>query len=179
MPRGRARRQRATNPPAEPLGNETPDVTMIDLQRLEIVDREAAEAVLQLQQVAYRVEAELVGSDGIPPLWETIEDLRTSGEEFLGVTVNGALVGAIFWRYSAGTIDIHRLVVDPEHFRRGIGTALVRGALEIEPTAKRAIVQTGAQNAPAAALYLREGFEQIEELDLGGVRVSRFAKRLR
>jgi len=95
------------------------------------------------------------------------------------VTVNGALVGAISWRYSAGTIDIHRLVVDPEHFRRGIATALVRGALEIEPTAKRAIVQTGAQNAPAAALYLREGFEQIEELELGGVHVSRFAKRLR
>jgi ribosomal protein S18 acetylase RimI-like enzyme len=152
---------------------------MIDLQRLDIVDRDTAEAVLQLQQVAYRIEAELTGSDGIPPLWETIEDLRTCGEEFLGVTDNGALVGAISWRYSAGTIDIHRLVVDPEHFRRGIATALVRGALEIEPTAKRAIVQTGAQNAPAAALYLREGFEQIEELDLGGVHVSRFAKRLR
>ena len=90
---------------------------MIDLQRLDIVDRETAEAVLQLQQVAYRIEAELIGSDGIPPLWETIEDLRTCGEEFLGVTVNGALVGAISWRYSAGTIDIHRLVVEPEHFR--------------------------------------------------------------
>jgi len=61
---------------------------------------------------------------------------RTCGEEFLGVTVNGALVSAISWRYSAGTIDIHGLVVDPEHFRRGIATALVRRALEIEPTAK-------------------------------------------
>jgi GNAT superfamily N-acetyltransferase len=88
-------------------------------------------------------------------------------------------VSAISWRFSADTIDIHRLVVHPAHFRGGIATALVRSALEIEPTAKRAIVQTGAQNVPAAALYLREGFEQIEDLELGGLRVSRFAKRLR
>jgi hypothetical protein len=91
---------------------------MIELQRLDIVGRETAEAVLQVQQVAYRIEAELIGSDGIPPLWETIEDLRTCGQEFLGVTVNGALVGATSWRYTAGTIDIHRLVVDRSGSRR-------------------------------------------------------------
>ena len=88
-------------------------------------------------------------------------------------------MGAISWRFGADTIDIHRLVVHPAHFRRGIATALVRGTLDTEPTAERAIVQTGAQNAPAAALYQREGFEPIEELELGGLRVSRFAKRLR
>jgi ribosomal protein S18 acetylase RimI-like enzyme len=151
---------------------------MSELVRLDITNRETAQAVLQLQRLAYRLEAELIGSDGIPPLWETLEELRTCVEEFLGVLVKGHLVGAISWRFSADTIDIHRLVVHPAHFRRGVATALVRAALD-EPTAKRAIVQTGAQNAPAAALYLREGFEQIEELELGGLRVSRFAKRLR
>src|SRR5919201_2078753 len=152
---------------------------MTELVPLDITDREIAQAVLQLQRLAYRVEAELIGSDGIPPLRETLEELRTCGEEFLGAYVNGHLVGAISWRFSADTIDIHRLVVHPTHFRRGIATGLVRGALESEPTAKRAIVQTAAQNAPAAALYLREGFEPIEELELGGLSVSRFAKRLR
>jgi ribosomal protein S18 acetylase RimI-like enzyme len=151
---------------------------MSELVRLDITNRGTAQAVLQLQRLAYRVEAELIGSDGIPPLWETLEELRTCGEQFLSALVKGNLVGAISWRFSADTIDIHRLVVHPAHFRRGIATALVHGALD-EPTAKRAIVQTGAHNAPAAALYLREGFEQIEELELGGLRVSRFAKRLR
>ena len=152
---------------------------MSELVSLDITNRETAQAVLQLQRLAYRVEAELIGSDGIPPLRETLEELRTCGEEFLGSLVEGQLVGAISWRFGADTIDIHRLVVHPAHFRRGIATALVRGTLEIEPTAKRAIVQTGAQNAPAAALYQREGFEQIEEFEVGGLRVSRFAKRLR
>jgi ribosomal protein S18 acetylase RimI-like enzyme len=152
---------------------------MSELVPLDITNRATARAVLQLQQLAYRVEAELIGSDGIPPLWEKLEELRTCGEEFLGAHVKGHLVGAISWRFSADTVDIHRLVVHPAHFRHGIATSLVRGALESEPTAKRAIAQTGAQNAPAAALYLREGFEQIEELELGGLRVSRFVKRLR
>ena len=152
---------------------------MSELVPIDITDRETAQAVLQLQRLAYRVEAELIGSDGIPPLSETLEELRTCGEEFLGALVEGQLVGAISWRFGADTIDIHRLVVHPAHFRRGIATALVRGTLESEPTAKRAIVQTGAQNAPAAALYQREGFEQIEEFEVGGLRVSRFAKRLR
>lgn len=152
---------------------------MSELVPVDITNRETAQTVLQLQRLAYRVEAELIGSDGIPPLWETLEELRTCGEKFLGALIEGQLIGAISWRFSADTIDIHRLVVHPAHFRRGIATALVRRALDIEPTAKRAIVQTGAHNAPAAALYLSEGFEQIEELELGGLRISRFAKRLR
>jgi ribosomal protein S18 acetylase RimI-like enzyme len=152
---------------------------LIDLQRLDIVERETAEAVLQLQQAAYRAEAELVGSDRIPALWETLEELRACREEFLGVIVSGAIVGAISWRYGAGTIDIHRLVVAPEYFRRGIATALVRSALGAEPAAARAIVQTGSANEPATSLYEREGFERSEDVELGGMRISRFVKHLR
>jgi hypothetical protein len=87
---------------------------MSELVRLDIANRETAQAVLQLQRLAYRVEAELIGSDGIPPLWETLEELRTCGEDFLGALVKGHLVGAIPWRFSADTIHIHRLVVNPD-----------------------------------------------------------------
>jgi ribosomal protein S18 acetylase RimI-like enzyme len=152
---------------------------VINLVGLDISDPEVREAVLQLQRVAYRVEAELIGSDGIPPLWETLDDLQTCSETFLGAFVDGRLAGAISWRFGAGTIDIHRLVVHPDQFRRGVATALVRGALENEPAAERAIVQTGAENAPAAALYLREGFERIGDVELSGLRISRFEKSLR
>jgi len=151
---------------------------VIDLVRLDITDRETAEAVLQLQRAAYRLEAELIGSDDIPPLRETLDDLRMCGEEFFGVTVNGGLVGAISWRFGGGTTDIHRLVVDPGHARQGIATALIRGALEAEPAAERAIVQTGSANAPAIGLYEREGFLRSEDVELDGIRISRFVKHL-
>lgn len=150
------------------------------LERLDLADPAIASRVLELQRDAYRVEAELIGSDEIPALRESPADLQSSGETFLGAFLDGVLAGAISWRLDGDTIDLHRLVVDPRHFRRGIGVALVRAALAGEPAARRAIVQTGAANTPAGSLYLREGFERAgADEPVPGLRVARFTKRLR
>jgi GNAT superfamily N-acetyltransferase len=136
--------------------------------------------VVDLQRDAYRVEADLIGSDEIPALRESPEELQSSDETFLGAFLDGALAGAISWKLDGDTVDLHRLVVDPKHFRRGVGAALVRAALAAEPDASEAIVQTGAANDPAAALYLQEGFERIGDAEpVPGLRVARFRKRLR
>jgi GNAT superfamily N-acetyltransferase len=152
---------------------------MIELGFLDLGDRAVALDVLHLQRLAYGVEADQIGSDTIPPLQETLEELQACGETFLGAIDNGEIVGAISWRVVERTLDIHRLVVRPDHFRRGIATSLVRAALEAEPGAKQVIVQTGTGNAPAEAFYLREGFEHVDDLDVaGGIRVARFGKLL-
>lgn len=152
---------------------------MIELARLDLNDRKIADEVLRLQRRAYRVEADLIGSDAIPPLQETLEELQACNETFLGAIDDGEIVGAVSWRVIDSTIDIHRLVVGPDQFRRGIATSLVRAVLEAEPLAEQAIVQTGAANVPARAFYLREGFEHLDDIEVGGgIRVSRFAKQL-
>lgn len=151
----------------------------MDIARLDLGDLETATELLELQRRAYRVEAELIGCDGIPPLHETLLELRGCGESFLGARVDGRLVGAVSWRRAGDTLDIHRLVVDPGAFRRGTGSALVSAVLAAEPGATHAIVQTGADNEPARALYLRAGFEPVDELVLdGGLRIARFQRRL-
>jgi len=143
-------------------------------------DTDVATVLIELQRRAYEVEAALIGSRAIPPLTETLEELRGSSETFLAVFVEGVIVGVVSYRVFGGTIDIHRLAVDPTCFRAGIGATLVRAALAAEPSATRAIVQTGADNDPARSLYLREGFEQTDELEVApGVRVARYRKRLR
>jgi len=48
---------------------------MIDLVRLDLSDRRIAQSLLKLQRRAYRIEADLIGSDGIPPLRETLDEL--------------------------------------------------------------------------------------------------------
>jgi GNAT superfamily N-acetyltransferase len=147
--------------------------------RLDLSDRATAEALLALQRRAYAVEAELIGSEAIPPLHETLAELQACGETFLGALVEGQLAGAISWRLEDGALDIHRLVVDPRRSRQGIGSALVQAALAAEPQAVHAIVQTGADNAPARAFYVREGFDHVDDIAVaGGLRVSRFRKRL-
>jgi ribosomal protein S18 acetylase RimI-like enzyme len=151
----------------------------LQFEQLDIARGEIASAVLDLQRRAYRIEAELIGSDEIPPLRESLEQLQASGETFLGAYLDGMLVGTISWRVVDGVIDLHRLVVDPGSHRAGIGTALVRAALAADPNAERAIVQTGAANEPAKQLYRREGFAEIDEIEVApGLRVTRFAKRL-
>ena len=126
------------------------------------------------------MEAELIGSQKIPPLRETLLELQACGETFLGALVDGVLAGAISWRTDGDNIDVHRLVVHPAHFRQGVGARLVRAALAAEPAARSASVQTGAANEPAKALYLREGFVPAGEVEpVPGLRVARFTKRLR
>jgi ribosomal protein S18 acetylase RimI-like enzyme len=124
------------------------------------------------------VEAELIGTDAIPPLTETEEELRRCGERFLGAFLDDRLAGIVSWKFDGETVDVHRLAVDPEFFRRGIGVALVRAVGAAEPEAQRVIVQTGAGNDPAKALYRGEGFVEIGEREVGGgVRVSLFERK--
>ena len=152
----------------------------MELERLDLADATVASEVLDLQRRAYHVEADLIGSGEIPQLRETLTQLQGCGETFLGARVDGALVAAISWRVVGDTIDLHRLVVDPAHFRIGLGSALVRAALAAEPGCRQAIVQTGAANEPAKALYRAEGFSAADEIEpIPGLRVARFTKRLR
>lgn len=148
--------------------------------RLDLSDDSVARVVIALQRRAYQVEADLIGTDAIPPLMESLDELRRSDETFLGVFVSGVLAGVVSWKRDAHTLDIHRLAVDPACFRRGIGAELVRLAQAAEPDAERVIVQTGAANEPAKTLYRREGFVEIGEREAApGLRVTLFEKRRR
>jgi len=132
----------------------------VEIVSLDLSDNGIATELLALQRRAYEVEATLIGSREIPPLEETLDELQGSREIFLGAVVEGRIVGAVSYRLLGHTIDLHRLVVDPARFRGGIGITLVQAALAAEPSAARAMVQTGADNEPAKSLYRREGFEQ-------------------
>jgi len=144
---------------------------------MDVSDREVAAEVLELQRQSYGVEARLISSNEIPPLHESLDQLRGCGETFLGLLAEGRLVGFVSWKLETTTVDLHRLVVSPARFRRGYGSALVRAALEANPDAERAVVQTGAANTPAKALYIREGFTFTDEIEPSpGLRIARFSK---
>ena len=59
-----------------------------------------------------------------------------------------------------------RLVVHPDHFRKGIARSLLEFVLKLELHAKRCIVQTGALNLPAIGLYQKMGFLELEQLEV-------------
>jgi ribosomal protein S18 acetylase RimI-like enzyme len=152
----------------------------LEVRPLDLADASVAARVLELQRRSYEVEARLIGSDRIPPLHESLEELQACGETFLGAYVEGRLAAVVSWRFDGATIDLHRLAVQPDFFRRGIGGALLRAALRSQPEARRAIAQTGAANEPAKQLYRAEGFAELGDREvLPGLWISQFERRLK
>lgn len=141
---------------------------------LDLADAATVRELVALQRAAYAVEAELLGTGAIPALRETEAQLAACGETFLGAVRDERLVGAVSFRRDGDTLDIHRLMVHPDCFRRGIAGAL----LDALPAAARYVVSTGAANLPARALYERRGFRLVGERDLpDGVRIAEYALR--
>lgn len=133
---------------------------------LDLADEAIARSVLALQREAYAVEATLIGSDGIPALTETLDELRAAGESWLGVSDDDGLAGAVSWRdLDDRTVDIHRLVVAPRAFRRGVATRLL-DALDVRYPDRPMVVSTGRDNGPARELYGRRGFELVREREV-------------
>jgi ribosomal protein S18 acetylase RimI-like enzyme len=142
-----------------------------DVEPLDLADDATLAAVVALQRASYAVEAELIGAPSLPALIETPEQLRASGETFLGATDGETLLGAVSYKRDGDTVDIHRLVVDPGAFRRGIATALLDALERREVGADHWTVGTGAANLPARTLYERRGFAVAEERIVpGGVK---------
>ncbi|MGW1135600.1 GNAT family N-acetyltransferase [Streptomyces griseoluteus] len=129
--------------------------------RLDLSDPDTLRQLWNLQRASYAVEARLIGFDGIPPLRETLEQLRASDESFLGIRDGSRLVGAVAWiRLPNGALDICRLVAHPVAHRRGIATALLDALDSMEP-AELTVVSTATSNLPAVELYRRRGFVPV------------------
>lgn len=128
------------------------------MTELDLTDESTARAVHRIGLRAYAVEAALIGSDAIPALHETLEDVRALPLRWLGAHVDGVLAGFVGFTREGGVVDVDRLCVHPDFFRRGLARRLVGAVLDLgDPVT----VSTGADNGPAVALYERLGFERV------------------
>ena len=132
------------------------------IERLDLSDPAIAAQVLAIQRAAYAQEAELVGYDAIPPLHETLDELRSQPLEWLGAVEDGVLAGAMAITGEGRRCDIDRLVVDPARQRRGIGRRLV-GAVSHHVVVT---VSTARDNIPAVRLYESLGFHRVGETEV-------------
>ena len=139
--------------------------------RIELVDHSVmgiARQVHAVQMTAYAQEAKLLGATYFPPLERTVEEVRTSAEQFLGAFIGTEMVGATgIWPDSEGMgMNIASLVVAPPFQRRGIGAALA-GKILAEHGSGELTVQTGVKNLPALALYAQTGFVELRRWLVG------------
>lgn len=132
------------------------------IKKMDITHHEIAKEVLNIQIPSYKMEAEIIGYEDIPPLRDTVKSLQQCGETFYGYYLKGKLCGVISIKKANCVIDIHRLMVHPTHFRKGIAKRLLDFVKSNEEFAS-IIVSTGTKNAPAVAFYLKNGFLKIGE----------------
>lgn len=121
--------------------------------------------LLALQRAAYEVEARLIGDDRIPPLQEDLPALVAAQLSWLGALDGEQLLGAAAWTQTDDLVDVHRLVVAPQHHRRGVGAALVTELVRIAGS-RRTLVATARQNAPARTLYEALGFTRLADVEV-------------
>ncbi|WP_158244843.1 GNAT family N-acetyltransferase [Verrucosispora sp. ts21] len=138
-------------------------------------DESLARALLTVQHAAYAVEAAIIGDDRIPPLHETLDEVRAAPLRWLGAFQEHRLIAAIGWSQDDSVVDIERLVVDPAVHRRGAGRALV-GAVLASAGHRRAVVATGRDNRPARRLYEGLGFVRTGEVEvIPGLWITQYA----
>lgn len=134
------------------------------VQKIDANIHAIASQIIHIQQRAYRVEAELLGVPTIPPLLETVTEILTCEESFMGVwdAEQKVLLGFISWEETVvedqSAIQICRLAVDPAYFGNGIACALLQEFFT-KSCHRFTIVTTGADNIPAIRCYEKAGFQ--------------------
>ncbi|MBY6036986.1 GNAT family N-acetyltransferase [Fictibacillus nanhaiensis] len=133
------------------------------IKKIDISNKEITEEVLNVQIPSYQVEANIIGCFEIPPLKDTVNKLQQCGESFFGYYSQENLCGAISIKIENEEIDIHRLIVDPKHFRKGIAQSLL-DFVERQEGIGTIKVSTGSKNTPAVKFYKKNSFQKVDEV---------------
>jgi ribosomal protein S18 acetylase RimI-like enzyme len=135
------------------------------IEQLDVTNDTLARALFRVQKASYQIEADLIGFSEIPPLQESLADLQQSQERFYGCWLGECLAGAISYEVLNNTLDICRMMVHPDFFRKGVAAALLNYVDHIasvhEPNIAKITVSTGADNLPAIRLYEKYGFRAV------------------
>ena len=121
--------------------------------------------ILALQYLAYQSEAKLLGNRDIPPLKQTLEDLRQEyrqGDVLKAVDAAGVIVGSVRCRLEGGTVHVGKLMVHPERRGRGLGARLLLAVETLHP-GKRLELFTSDKSAHNIRLYEKLGYAAFAE----------------
>ena len=149
------------------------------IRKIDIRNPKLAEEVLSVQIPSYKVEAQLIDFYDIPPLRDSVSSLQRCAETFYGFYLDGELSGVISIKAEEGLIDIHRLMVHPQHFRKGIAKRLLDFIESVGEGNEALIVSTGSRNAPAISFYEKNGFIKTGETKvMEGISITSFKKKI-
>ncbi|WP_336640704.1 GNAT family N-acetyltransferase [Microbacterium sp. USHLN272] len=140
---------------------------------------EDAGEVLTIQRAAFVSEAQIYGSADMPPLTQTLDEVRAelaAGEGF-AARLDGRVVGAIRFRDGTDLLLIGRIAIAPDMQGEGIGRALLEAA-EQASAAPEAELFTGSLSEANIRLYEACGYVESERIPDGDGTEQVFLRKL-
>ncbi|NPC95551.1 tRNA (guanosine(37)-N1)-methyltransferase TrmD [Nocardioides sp. zg-DK7169] len=128
---------------------------------------DAAE-ILVLQRACWVQEALVNDSLAIPPLHESLDDVRADLARWDTYVVRsgGRLVGGVRGRLESTQWDIGRLMVAPDLQGRGLGRLLLEHVQAVaHPDATSYVLFTGVHSAENQRMYRKAGFRVRDDLE--------------
>jgi ribosomal protein S18 acetylase RimI-like enzyme len=126
---------------------------------IEPAQAEDSGPLLVVQRSAYLSEAQAYGELFIPPLVETLDEVRAAvaAGGVLVAKLDGRVVGSVRWQVRDGVCHVGKLSVATDLQGRGIGSALLTAVEQSTPDVDAYTLFTGAASPYNIRLYRRHG----------------------
>lgn len=121
--------------------------------------------ILSLQKLCYRSEALIYNDFRIPPLIQTLEEIKSDFREyfFLRAVEDKRIIGSVRARIiNSETCYIGRLIVHPDFQNQGIGTELMDAMEDIFKDCDRYELITGYRSKKNLSLYKKRGYKEFK-----------------
>ena len=147
----------------------------MDQIKIEQASLEDAEMILRLQIQAYLSEAEIYNDYSIPPLIQSINEIKQefSQQMFLKAMQQESgehsdktmtIVGSVRAYLEKGTAYIGRLIVKPESQNKSVGIRLMQAIEQHFKMANRYELFTGHKSARNLHLYRKLGYREFKRI---------------
>lgn len=132
------------------------------ITRAEVSD---AEELLQLQILSYQSEGERYGDYTIPPLVQTLDEMREDLERqvVLKAVSEGSIIGSVRAYDQDGSCKIGKLFVHPARQGKGTGTALMKEIERIFDSCARYELFAGEKSTDNIRLYTSLGYRPFRK----------------
>ncbi len=126
---------------------------------------------MAIQKLAYTQEAKLYDDYQIPPLVETLEDLKNklTSYLFLKATTNEKIIGTVRVHKEGNTCYVGRLAVHPDFQNRGVATKLLLEVERIFSACGRFELFTGDRSVKNIRLYEKLGYKRFKTELVDGI----------
>jgi GNAT superfamily N-acetyltransferase len=127
--------------------------------------------ILDLQKIAFQSEANIYGACAVPPLSQTIGDIRVEFQlkVFLKMLIDGRLVGSIRVARNEDVVRLEKLIVHPQAQGHGFGGKLIQAAEALFPEVRIYELMTGQNSARNIHIYQKRGYKIVRQEVKSGI----------